>query len=284
MLNERRQMVKKSQENTDEEVLLEESEEQVAPVQIETSWIPKTDLGKKIVSGEIKNIMEILDNGKPILEKEIVDSLVIGLETDLLNIGQAKGKFGGGKRRVFRQTQKKTKEGNKPRFATMAVIGNKDGLIGIGYGKSKETVPAREKALRNAKLNIFKIMRGSWRGLYPHPHTIPFTVEGRCGSVRIRLIPAPKGTGLKVDKEVAKILRLAGVEDIWSNTRGKSKTKINIIKATEDALRHLMQTKIQTKHYQLLNITESTTKKETEDKEFISQLAKEEETKHGKEK
>ena len=61
-------------------------------------------------------------------------------------IGQARGKFGGGQRRIFKQTQKKTREGNKPHFTTTAVTGNKDGYIGMGAGKAKETVPARELA------------------------------------------------------------------------------------------------------------------------------------------
>ena len=103
-----------------------------------------------------RSVDEILDSGRTILEPEIVDTL-LELETEMLLIGQAKGKFGGGARRVFKQTQKKTKEGNKPSFASNAVVGNQNGLVGVGYGKSKETVPAREKAIRNAKKNIFKM-------------------------------------------------------------------------------------------------------------------------------
>ncbi len=244
-------MVRKKEKET----IVEQEEEQPVVV-AEEQWAPKTELGKKVSSGEIKDIEVILDNGYNIMEKEVVELLVPELENDLLNIGQAKGKFGGGKRRVFRQTQKKTREGNKPRFGTMAVVGNRDGLVGLGYGKSKETVPAREKAFRNAKLNIFKIRRGSWRGIYPEPHTIPFAVEGKCGSVRLKLIPAPKGTGLKVDKEVGKILELAGVGDIWSEMQGKSRTKMNLIKATEDALKKLMSTKIKEEHYKKLIIIE----------------------------
>jgi len=127
-----------------------------------SAWKPKTDLGKKVKNGEITTIDEILNAGIRIMEPEIVDFLLKNLESDLLMIGQAKGKFGGGQRRVFRQTQKKTKEGNKPKFSTFAIIGNKDGYIGLGYGKAKETVPAREKALREAKLNIIKIKRLSF--------------------------------------------------------------------------------------------------------------------------
>ena len=73
------------------------------------------------------------------------------IETELLLVGQSKGKFGGGQRRVFKQTQKKTREGNKPSFSTFAVVGNHNGYVGLGSGKSKETVPARDKSKRKAK-------------------------------------------------------------------------------------------------------------------------------------
>ena len=170
------------------------------------AWKPKTNLGRKVKSGEIKDIDEILDNGLKILEAEIVDALLPNLESELLLIGQSKGKFGGGQRRVFKQTQKKTREGNKPHFSTFAVVGNKNGYVGMGSGKSKETVPAREKAFKSAKLNIIKIRRGngSWEDPTKTPNSIPFTVDGKCGSVKITLKPAPKGTGLKVEKECQK--------------------------------------------------------------------------------
>ncbi|MGV8168561.1 MAG: 30S ribosomal protein S5 [Candidatus Nanoarchaeia archaeon] len=221
------------------------------------NWTPKTDLGRKVQNKEIQNIDEILDNGITILEPEIVDSL-LNLESELLLIGQAKGKFGGGQRRVFRQTQKKTREGNKPKFTTLAVVGNKDGYIGIGIGKSKETVPAREKALKNAKLNIFKISRGSgsWQSNSKEPNSIPFTVEGKCGSAEMKLIPAPKGTGLCIEKECAKILTLAGITDVWSKTQGQTKNKINLVNACEDALRKLVSTKIRPQDKEVLSLQE----------------------------
>jgi small subunit ribosomal protein S5 len=209
--------------------------------QKELVWNPKTALGHKVKNGEITSISEIFETKTPILESEIVDTLLPGMEHDLLLIGQSKGKFGGGARRVFRSTQKKTSEGNKPKFSTYCVIGNRDGIVGMGYGKAKETVPAREKALRRAKLSIFTIARGSgsWESTTNEPHTIPFAVEGRCGSVRIKLLPAPKGKGLVCEKEVAKILRFAGIKDIWSVSFGQRRNKVNLIKATEDALRQL---------------------------------------------
>jgi len=256
-------MTKKLNEEMKEELKeIVQIEEGIPVVVKEEKFKPITGLGKKVASGEITDINFILDNGFVIMEKNIVDTLIPDIQNDLLLVGQAKGKFGGGKRRIFRQTQKKTREGNKPRFAALAVVGNKQGIIGLGYGKSKETVPAREKAVRNAKFNIFKIRRGcgSWECGCGEPHSLPFTVEGKCGSAVIKLIPAPKGTGLKVDKEVAKILDLAGIKDVWSKIHGQSRTKINMIRAAEAALRKSMSTKLQQIHYQKLSVSENTVK------------------------
>jgi small subunit ribosomal protein S5 len=222
------------------------------------AWKPRTSLGKMVKEGKMTELGEILDKGERIMESEIVDALLPNLEIDLLMIGQSKGKFGGGQRRVFRQTQKKTREGNKPKFSTYAVVGNKDGFIGGGLGKSKETVPAREKAVRAAKLNVIKIRRGcgSWECNCKECHSIPFAVDGKAGSVKLRLMPAPKGKGLCTEKEVAKILALAGIKDVWSKSLGHVNTKVNMIEACFDALRKLSMTKIAEKDKSMLNIAE----------------------------
>jgi len=203
-----------------------------------SKWEPITKLGREVKDGKIKNIDEILDNKKKILESEIVDSL-INVKSELINIGQSKGKFGGGKRRIWRQTQRKTKEGNIPTFSTLAVIGDEEGHVGIGSGKSKETLPAREKAIRKAKLNILKIKR-SCSGFdcsCPELHTIPLRVTGKSGSIRLTLIPASQGTGLVVAGELRKVLKLAGIKDVYSRTDGKKRTTINLVKACIDALK-----------------------------------------------
>lgn len=225
---------------------------------IEKEWTPKTEFGKRIISGEITNIDQVLSSSKPILEAEIVDRLLPGMETALLNIGQSKGKFGGGKRSIWRQTQKKTMEGNKPKFSTYVVIGNRNGYVGIGYGKSKETMPAREKAVKQAKLNLISIQRGcgSWACGCKEPHTIPFRVAGKCGSVRVILNPAPKGTGLLVESQIKKILELAGIKDVYSRTFGQTGTKINLIKACFDALKNLSKTKVKYEYKEQLGIKE----------------------------
>ena len=223
-----------------------------------SDWKPQTALGIEVKNREIMNIDEILDTSRRIMESEITDTLLPNMEQELLLIGQSKGKFGGGSRRVFRQTQKKTMEGNKPKFSTIAVIGDKDGHLGIGFGKAKETVPAREKAIKKAKLEVFKIRRGcgSWECACKTPHSVPFAVEGKCGSVRLKIMPAPKGKGLCCEDEIAKILKLAGIKDAWTKTQGQTKNRINFIYACEDALRKLVKTKHQPQHIESHAIAE----------------------------
>lgn len=204
-------------------------------------WIPKTQVGKLVKAGKIKDVQELFDKGIKIKEGGIVDHLMPDLESDLILIGSGKGKFGRGQRRAFRQTQKKTEDGYRITFMAMAVVGNKNGIIGIGTGKSGETVPSRDKALRNAKKNLIriKIGCGSWECGCGGNHSIPFAVEGKCGSVKIKLIPAPKGVGLCIHDECQKILQLAGINDVWSKTKGSTSTTLNLIYALIDALKKL---------------------------------------------
>jgi len=220
-----------------EKELTKMREERLKQQQIKSveDWNPKTKLGKLVKEKKITDIDEALKH--KILESEIVDSL-LNLSSDILNIGQAKGKFGGGKRRAWRQTQKKTQEGNVATFACLTIVGNKDGYIGLGYGRAKETLPARAKALRFAKLNLTKIKRGcgSFDCICGEEHTVPFIVEGKCGSCRVKLMPAPQGTGLVIGDECKKILKAAGIKDVYSVTAGQVRTTINLGRACMDAL------------------------------------------------
>jgi small subunit ribosomal protein S5 len=213
-----------------EERLRKQHEEHLA------NWKPKTKIGELVRAGKIKDLDEVLK--QKVLEPEIIDILT-KLDSEILDIGQAKGKFGGGKRRAWRQTQKKTAEGNVPTFSCMSIVGNKEGYFGMGYGRSKETLPARSKAVRKAKLNLMKIKRGcgSFDCNCGEPHTVPFIVEGKSGSCRIKLLPAPQGTGLVIGNECKKILKMAGIKDVYSVTNGKIRTTINLAKACIDALK-----------------------------------------------
>jgi small subunit ribosomal protein S5 len=211
----------------------------------------KTELGKKVAAGEITSIKEIFDAGLKIREPTIVDALLPNLYSDFILIGQAHGKFGGGKRRLIKQTQKKTAEGNKPTFAALAIVGNMNGYVGIGVGKAKESIPAREEAIRNAKLNLIEVVRGcgSWKCGCGAPHSLPATVESKSGSVIVKLMPAPKGTGLICETEAKKLLRAAGYTDIWTKSWGQTRHKLNFIYAVFDALKK--SSSLRTKNYKV---------------------------------
>ena len=91
------------------------------------------------------------------------------------------------------------------------------------------------------KHNIIKVKRGcgSFDCICHEKHSIPFKTQGKCGGVRITLLPAPQGTGLVTGDEVKKILKLAGIKDIYSKTFGQTKTTFNLAKAVIDALKNL---------------------------------------------
>ena len=228
--SDRKMLSKEEREKVKEERIQREYQQNLE------NWKPKTKLGHLVKDKKIKNIDQAMK--QRILEPEIVDSLLT-LTSDILNIGQAKGKFGGGKRRAWRQTQKKTSEGNVPTFTCMSVVGNKDGYIGLDLGKAKETLPARAKSLRRAKLNIIKIKRGcgSFDCTCGGEHSVPFIVEGKSGSCKVKLMPAPQGTGLVIGDECKRLLKLAGIKDVYSVSSGQIRTTINLAKACMEALK-----------------------------------------------
>jgi small subunit ribosomal protein S5 len=212
-----------------------------SPKESTKSYNFKTELGRRVLAGEIKSIDEIFSKGIPILEEGIVDYLMPDLKTEFLYIGQSKGKLGGGKRRIIKNTQKVTAEGKTQHFSAMAVVGDGNGHIGVGKGSGLESVVAKEKAVKKAKLNMIKIKFGcgSWECTCHGTHSIPFKVTGKSGSVRVELIPAPKGISLCVADDIKIIMRLAGVKDVWSKVEGKAGTRINLGYAVFDALHSL---------------------------------------------
>ena len=100
---------------------------------------------------------------------------------------------------------------------------------------------AKEKAVKNAKLNITKVLLGcgSSECACREKHSIPFVTTGRSGSVRVTLIPAPKGVGACTADDIKTIIRLAGIKDVWSKVIGQTGTRVNLGYATFDALRKL---------------------------------------------
>jgi small subunit ribosomal protein S5 len=235
------------EEKVEEEKEVEEEvpvTEEVPIAKAETAlekWVPKTKLGREVYEGKITSIEEILEHGRKILEPEIVDKLVPNIKNEVILIGGRTGKGGGIERIPIRITAAMHKSGRRFTMSAFVVVGNEDGLVGIGKGSAIEARDAVLKAIQKAKLNIIKVKRGcgSWECGCGEPHSIPFKTKGKCGSVRVELLPAPKGVGLVTDNESKKILRLAGIKDVWVKTFGNTASRINLISAIYDALKKL---------------------------------------------
>jgi small subunit ribosomal protein S5 len=194
-------------------------------------WEPRTELGRLVKEGKIRTIDEIFANNYIIKEPEIVDILLPGLKQELLAVNLV---------------QRQTHAGERNQFRAVVAVGNEDGYVGVGVGKAKQVRQAIEKAVREAKLNIIPVRRGcgSWKCSCDEPHSVPFVVRGKAGSVEVTLIPAPKGVGL-VAGDVAKVvLRLAGIKDVWTQTRGETRTTLNFAMAVYNALRNTYYFKI----------------------------------------
>jgi small subunit ribosomal protein S5 len=204
-------------------------------------WKPKTKLGKLVASGAITSIDEILGSGQKIIEPEIVDKLVPNLKNELILIGGRKGKGGGIKRIPVNITATMHRSGRKFTSNAFAVVGDEDGLIGLGKASALESRAAINKAIGKAKINVVRIKRGcgSWECGCGTNHSIPYKTEGKSGSVRVILMPAPKGLGLVADDESKKALRLAGIKDVWVKTYGNTRMRINLITALFKALKGL---------------------------------------------
>lgn len=122
------------------------------------------------------------------------------------------------------------KGGRRFSFNALCVVGNKDGLVGVGYGKGREVPNAVEKSVKDARKQIMRVIRSGT--------TIPHQTEGVFGASRVRLIPAAPGTGIIAGKAVRKVLEKAGITDILSKNYG-STNALNVVKATMTALSKL---------------------------------------------
>lgn len=241
------------EEEGEKKTVEEEAKEIWEEVKDETEkWTPKTKLGKMVKEGEITDIKQIFESGLRIKEPEIVDFLLPELKQELILIGGTPGKGGGIQRRVVRRTARVHASGKRISFSILSVIGNENGYLGIGFGKSDDTKKAIAQAINKAKKNIFPVVRGcgSWYCACKRPHSIPFSVRGKKGSVRVTLLPAPRGLGLCAQEEIKKIFRLAGIKDIRMNSFGNTGARINFVYAVEDALKSLIRLKIKPEDYE----------------------------------
>jgi small subunit ribosomal protein S5 len=188
------------------------------------AWKPATRLGMLVQSGEITTIEEALSSKYPVKEYQIVDALLPDLGEEVLDINLV---------------QRMTDSGRRVKFRVCAIVGDRNGYMGIGLGKDALVRNGIVKAVRAAKLGITHITRGcgSWECNCGETHSIPFKIEGKAGSVVITLKPAPKGIGLATGDVPKRVLEFAGVKDVWGQTKGQTRTTFNQAYATYDALR-----------------------------------------------
>ena len=191
----------------------------------EEEWVPLTNLGRLVKMGLIKKLEEIFYHSIPIKEYQIVDELMkVGKKTLREECMKIKS------------VQKQTKAGQRTRFKAVVACGDGEGHIGVGSKLAKEVQVAMKGATIAAKLNIVPVRRGYWGGKIGEPHTLATKVTGKCGSVRVRLIPAPIGNGIVGAPPTKKLLGFAGVEDIFSQSTGSTDTMENFVRAIYDAL------------------------------------------------
>lgn len=195
------------------------------PRKQEEVWKPLTNLGRLVAKGYITSLSEVYYHSIPIKESDIVDKL-LQLENKTLKEECVKVK----------SVQKQTKAGQRTRMKCVIVVGDSDGHIGVGSKLAKEVQLAMKGALIAAKMNLIPVRRGYWGNKIGDPHTLPTKITGKCGSVRIRFIPAPRGTGVVGAPITRKVMSLAGVSDIFSQSRGNADTTENYTRAIYDAL------------------------------------------------
>jgi len=216
---------------------------------VAVQWTPKTKLGRLVQEGKIKTMSDALKSGLPLREPEIVDLLLPELDDEVIDVNMV---------------QRMTDSGRRVKFVITVAVGNNDGFVGFGLAKGKEVGSSIRKAIDNAKLNIIEIKRGcgSWECGCRKPHTVPFAVKGKSGSVEITLKPAPRGLGLATGNVAKKILTLAGIKDCWAFTRGKTKTTVNYAKAVFNALLANAEMRVTPSEINKIGITQGSVEQE----------------------
>ena len=114
-------------------------------------------------------------------------------------------------------------------FAALTVVGDNDGRVGMGKGKSKEVPAAVQKAMEEARRNMIKVSLKNG--------TIHHRVEGRHGAASVMMIPAPKGTGIIAGGPMRAVFEVMGITDIVAKSHGTS-NPYNMVRATFDALKN----------------------------------------------
>jgi len=192
--------------------------------------VPVTKLGRLVKEGFLKSIEEVFLYALPIKEYQIIDyfypkpkeaTKASALKDEVMKIIPV---------------QKQTRAGQRTRFKAYVVVGDFNGHVGLGVKCSKEVATAIRGAIIQAKLAIVPVRRGYWGNNIGAPHTVPTKVTGKVGSVSLRLVPAPRGTGIVAARVPKKLLQLAGIQDVYTQSRGSTRTLGNFVKSTFEAI------------------------------------------------
>ncbi|NMJ86626.1 MAG: 30S ribosomal protein S5 [Thaumarchaeota archaeon] len=187
-------------------------------------WNPRTKLGILVATKEITSMDDVFENGYRIHESEIIYALLPDIKNEVTHVGIV---------------QKQTDAGEMTRFSAIVAAGNENGWFGIGKGKAAQMRNAIDKATNAALLNVIpiKLGCGSWECRCNQLHSVPFSVEGKGGSVKIEILPGPRGLGIVAGENIQKLLKLAGIKDAWTKTYGSTNTMSSTTKAIYNALR-----------------------------------------------
>ena len=131
---------------------------------------------------------------------------------------------------AINRVTKVTKGGRTFGFSAIVVVGDENGIVGHGLGKSKEVATAIEKGIDDAKKNLLRVPI--------HKGTIPHRQEGKYRGAKVLIRPAATGTGVIAGGAMRAVLESVGVTDVLAKSKGSSNPH-NVVKATFDALLQL---------------------------------------------